>query len=110
MRMHRDNQSWRPYRTALIEENKWRAVRWGLDGKLIDFGRQKEVPVRELIREMLGFVEEVVDLLGSHEELAYIESMLKTGNSADRQLAVFRETDSLEAVVDLILAETMEGV
>ncbi|HIN86610.1 MAG TPA: carboxylate-amine ligase, partial [Myxococcales bacterium] len=110
LRLHRDNQAWRGYRTALIEENKWRAVRYGVHGKLIDFGRQKEVPLYDLVMEMLEFVDGVVDILGSRDELAYVESILKNGTSADRQLQVFQETGSVEAVVDQILNETMLGV
>lgn len=118
MQMHRDNQQWRSYPSALIEENKWRAVRYGLDGKLIDFGRQKEVPIKVLIRELLQFVEPVVDYLGSRAELEYIHTMLDVGTSADRQIAVYdgairqgaTEQEALEAVVDLLLSETMEGV
>ena len=110
LRMHRDNQQWRDYRTALIEENKWRAVRYGIHGKLIDFGRQKEVPFYDLIMEILEFVDEVVDLLGSRKELEYIETILKNGTSADRQLQVYQDTGSMEAVVDMILNETMVGV
>ncbi len=110
MRMHRDNMEWRQYPSALIEENKWRAVRYGTSGKLIDFGRQKEVPVPDLIRELLDFVDEVVDLLGSRKELEYIETMLKQGTSADRQRRVYQETGSFEAVVDHLIEETMRGV
>jgi carboxylate-amine ligase len=110
MRMHRDNQQWRHYPSALIEENKWRAVRYGTKGKMIDFGRQKEVPVRDLIYELLEFVDEVVDYLGCREDLEYLETMLNNGTSADRQRAVYQETGSLEAVVDHVLEETMQGV
>ena len=111
MRMHRDNRQWRYYPSALVEENKWRAVRYGLDGQMIDFGRQVEVPVRDLILELLDMVDEVVPLLGSRAELDYIKNvMLVQGTSADRQLRVYEETGSLEMVVDHVLDETMRGV
>jgi carboxylate-amine ligase len=100
----------RLYRRALIQENKWRAVRWGLEGKLIDFGKQKEVPVRDLIYELLEFVDDVVDELGSRKELEYIHVILKSGTSADRQLKKFEETGDLNTVVDELIRETMEGV
>ena len=77
-------------------ENKFRAVRYGLDGKLIDFGKQEEVPERELIREYLNFVDDVVDELGSRKAIEYIHTMLEQGSGADRQLKVFRETGELE--------------
>jgi len=110
VKMRRDNQTWRPYRTELLEENKWRAVRHGIDGKLIDLGREQELPFRELIHEILEFVDDVVDHLGSRKELETIEKILENGTSADRQLQRYEETGSLEAVVDQVLEETMLGV
>ena len=109
-KLHRDNMAWRSYRTALIEENKWRAVRWGLDGKLIDFGRRKEVPMRDLVWEMIELVDPVADHLGIREELRHLETIVRDGTGADRQLRTYEETGSLEAVVDQILEETMQGV
>ena len=80
----------RHYSRALIMENKWRAARYGLDGKMIDFGKQTEVPgARSLIGEILEFVGDVVDELGSQEEIGYIRRILEEGNGADRQLRVF---------------------
>ncbi|HKP87021.1 MAG TPA: carboxylate-amine ligase [Blastocatellia bacterium] len=109
-KLYRMNMGFRLYRRALIQENKWRAVRWGLDGKLIDFGKQKEVPVRDLIHELLDFVDDVVDELGSRKEIEYVHTILEHGTSADRQLKKFEETGDLNAVVDQLIAETMEGV
>jgi len=98
------------YRRALIMENKWRAGRYGLDGKLIDFGKQKEVPARDLIYEYLDFVNDVADELGSREELNYIRKIVEQGSGADRQLRVFRETQDLRKVVDYIIEETEAGL
>lgn len=109
-KLYRKNMGFRLYRRALIQENKWRAVRWGLDGKLIDFGKQKEVPVRDLILELLEFVDDVVDELGSRKELEYIHTILDGGTSADRQLKTFYGAGDFNAVVDQLIAETMEGV
>jgi carboxylate-amine ligase len=109
-RLYQQNMGFRLYRRALIQENKWRAVRWGLEGKLIDFGKQKEVPVRDLILELLDFVDDVVDDLGSRKEIEYVHTILQNGTSADRQLRVFNETGDLGKVVDHIMAETLEGV
>jgi carboxylate-amine ligase len=94
----------------LIQENKWRAVRYGLDGKLIDFGKQKEVPVRDLILELLEFVDEVLDDLGSRKEVEHIHTILERGTSADEQLEVYHETNDLNAVVDRLIQRTTEGV
>jgi glutamate---cysteine ligase / carboxylate-amine ligase len=106
----RQNMGFRLYRRALIQENKWRAVRYGLDGKLIDFGKQAEVPVRDLILELLEFIDDVVDELGSRKAIEYVHTILKNGTSADRQLRVYKETNDLNAVVDNLAKETLEGV
>jgi carboxylate-amine ligase len=109
-KLYTANQGFRLYRRALIMENKWRAARYGLDGKLIDFGKQKEVPARDLIHEYLDFVDDVVDELDSREELSYIHTILETGSGADRQLRVFEETGDLKKVVDYIIEETETGL
>jgi carboxylate-amine ligase len=110
-KMRRDNMTFRLYSHSLIEENKWRAVRYGLDGKLIDFGKQAELPARELIREMIEwFIGDVMDELGSRKEIEYAYRIMDEGTSADRQLATYRRTGSLQAVVDQLIAETEEGV
>ncbi|HVH56737.1 MAG TPA: carboxylate-amine ligase [Vicinamibacterales bacterium] len=100
------NMGFRLYRRALIEENKWRAARWGLDGQLIDFGRRVEVPMRELALELLEFVDDVVDPLGSREAVNHIHAVLRDGTSADRQLAVFRKSGDLTAVMRHLINET----
>jgi len=109
-KLHTANQGFRLYRRALIMENKWRASRYGMDGKLIDFGKQTEVPARDLIREYLDFVDDVVDELDSREELSYIHTMLEEGSGADRQLRVYQETGDLKKVVDYIIEETEAGL
>jgi glutamate---cysteine ligase / carboxylate-amine ligase len=109
-KLYSANQGFRLYRRALIMENKWRASRYGMDGKLIDFGKQIEVPARDLILEYLEFVDDVVDELDSREELNYIHTMLKTGSGADRQLRVYQETGDLKKVVDYIIEETETGL
>ena len=91
-------------------ENKFRAVRYGLDGKLIDFGRQEEVPVRELMEEYLALIEPEVEELGSRDAIEYIRTILKTGTGADRQLKVYEETNDLKAVVDYMAEETKAGL
>jgi carboxylate-amine ligase len=98
--LHSRNIDYRQYSRALLMENKFRAVRYGIDGKMIDFGKQTEVPVRELILEYLAFIDDVVD----------IHTMLEQGTGADRQLKTFRETGSLRAVVDYMASETRAGL
>ncbi|GJG86821.1 putative glutamate--cysteine ligase 2 [Gemmatimonadetes bacterium T265] len=110
-KLRRDNMTWRDYAPQLVDENKWRAMRFGLSGKLIDFGKQEECPAPQLIREMIDwFLGDAVDELGSRREIEYAYRILDEGSSADRQLATFERTGSLEAVVDQIIAETAEGV
>ena len=104
------NLGFRLYRRMLIQENKWRAVRWGLDGKMIDFGKQKEVPTRDLVLELLDFVDDVVDELGSRKEIEHIHTILARGTSAEEQLRVFNESKDLNAVVDRLIELTMENV
>src|SRR5204862_6688727 len=96
------NLSYRMYSRALISENKWRAARWGIDGKLIDFGKREEVPMRQLALELLEFVDDVVDELQSREAVEYVHTVLQEGTSAERQLAVYRQTGDLKAVVQHI--------
>jgi len=97
------------YHRALINENKWRAGRYGLDGKMIDFGKECEVDTRLLIEELLEFVDDVVDKLGSRKDIENIRNMFKNGSGADRQIAVFNDTKDLTKVVDYIIEQTILG-
>jgi carboxylate-amine ligase len=109
-KLHERNLSFRHYNRALLMENKWRAARYGLDGKLIDFGKQTEVPARDLIHEILDFVDDVVAELGIENEIGYVRRMLEEGSGAARQLRVFQETGDLKKVVDYIIGETESGL
>jgi carboxylate-amine ligase len=103
--------TFRHYPSVLVEENKWRAVRYGLDGKLIYFGKQEELPARELIHEMIEWLlEDVIDEFGGRKYIEYFQRILDEGTSADRQLATYKRTGNLKAVVDQLIAETAEGV
>jgi carboxylate-amine ligase len=104
------NLGFRKYLPSLISENKWRAMRYGIDGKLIDFGKLAEVPMRELAFELLEFVDDVVDDLDSRKEVEYVNTILREGTSADRQLGVHERTGGLQAVVDHLAAETLQDV
>jgi carboxylate-amine ligase len=109
-KLYTRNMGYRLYRRALIEENKWRAARWGMEGKLIDFGKGIEVPMRDLALELLEFVDDVVDELGSRKEVEYVHTVLREGTSADRQLEVFRQTEDMKTVVRHIVEETKAGI
>lgn len=110
VKLRRGNQSWRRYRHHLVAENKWRAVRYGIEGKLIDFGRGEEVPLRFLAEELLELVDDVVDELEVREEVEYVRTILREGTSADRQIETYRRTKDFTAVVDQVVAETREGL
>lgn len=109
-KLHRRNMSWRLYRRALIMENKNRAAKAGLDGKLVDFGLMTQVDTRSLIEELLELITESARELGCLEEVQYAHEIMKMGPGADRQLRVWKETQSLEAVVDYIIGETERGI
>jgi carboxylate-amine ligase len=110
-KLRRDNMTFRVYPAELIEENKWRAVRYGVGGKLIDFGHETEKPATDLIREFIEwFLGDVLDELGTRKEVEYAFQILEHGSSADRQLATFERTGDLHAVVDQLIVETAEGV
>jgi len=104
------NQGWRLYRRSLINENKWRAARFGLDGKLIDLGKKREVATEELMIELLEFVDDVVGELGSADEVRYVHEIIRRRTGADRQLRVFKETGNLKDVVQYVIDETEAGV
>jgi carboxylate-amine ligase len=109
-RLRSRNLGFRIYQRSLIAENRWRAMRFGIDGKLIDFGKGLEVPMRELGEELLDFVDDVVDDLGSRRAMETVHHILRNGTGADRQLAVYEQTNDLRAVVDFLANETMRGV
>jgi carboxylate-amine ligase len=90
------------YQRSLINENKFRAGRYGIDGMLIDFGKEIEVDTRSLILELLDFVDDVVDELGSRPIINLVHKALENGTGADRQLAVYQQYQQLTSVVDYI--------
>jgi carboxylate-amine ligase len=104
------NITFRVYRRRLLDENRWRAARYGIDGKLIDFGKEAEVDERSLLGELLEFVSTEVAELGSKQEMAHIERVMREGTGADRQLAAYQRTNDMKAVVDQIVAETYQGL
>jgi carboxylate-amine ligase len=106
----RQNTSFRIYRRRVIEENRWRASRYGLDGKLIDFGRHCEVETRSLIHEVLEFIAPEMHELGTERERAHIERIMREGTGADRQLAAWEARHDVKDVVDHIVSETYEGL
>jgi len=109
-KLQSQNMSFRIYRRRLLDENRWRASRYGIDGKLIDFGRETEVDTRSLLSELLEFVSTEVEELGSKNEMAHVERIMREGTGADRQLALWEHKHDMKAVVDQIVAETYQGL
>ena len=108
-KLRSQNMNYIQYSRALINENKWRASRYGIDGHLIDFGKEEEVNTRVLIYELLDFIDDVVDPLGSRDATQYAKQMLESGTGADRQLKVYEETGSLVKVMDYISGNFLAG-
>ena len=105
-RLRERNLGYRQYHRNLLMENRWRAMRHGLEGRLIDFGKEQEVPITDLVEELLSFVDEVVDDLGSRPYVEHVRAMIAHGNGAQRQLETFRRTGDLRAVMERIAHET----
>ena len=110
IKLRRQNLGFRKYPPRLVRENKWRALRFGIEGNLIDFGKEEEIAERQLGEELLEILDDVVDELGSRKEVEYLRTILDEGTSADRQLRVFEETGDMNAVVDHIVKETADGL
>jgi len=109
--LYESNLGIRHYGRAIIMENKFRALKRGLEGSMIDFGLKGEAPTRGLILETLDFVDDVVDELGTRGEMNFIRQWALTGETgADRQLRVFESTGDLRAVVDFLVLETKRGL
>ena len=107
-KLQHNNLTFRIYRRRLIDENRWRASRYGIDGRMIDFGREAEVDTRELLSELLDFISPEVDELGSSQEIEHVERILREGTGADRQIAAWERQHNMHDVVDLIVDETYE--
>ena len=116
-RLRRKNQRWRYYQPFLINENRWRAQRYGLSEGLVDFGERKVVPCADLMAEILEMIDEDADSLGCVKEVQHVKTVLKRGTSAERQITCFEaarakgmsDEEALKAVVDELLRETLEG-
>ena len=95
-----------------IEENLWRAMRYGLDANVADFVNRRTLNMRAALHELLDLVEDVVDDLGSRREMTYLRALLEDprGTGADRQIAVYQQRANVQDVIRLLLAETMQGI
>ena len=104
------NLNFMMYPRILINENKWRAGRYGIDGSMIDFGKETEVNTRVLIYELLDFIDDVMAPLGIRHAISHVHKMLEEGTGADRQLKIYEQTNSLVDVVDYIHSQFLNGI
>jgi carboxylate-amine ligase len=117
-RLRRSNQRWRRYAAMLINENRWRAQRYGIDQGLVDFGKGEIVPYAHLLEEILELIAEDAEHFGCTSAVARARDILTTGTSAHQQTRIFREAleagvareDALKAVVDWLIEETVTGL
>jgi len=117
-RLRLRNQRWRQYRIMLVNENRWRAQRYGIDEGLVDFGRGQVVPYAELLEEMLELLREDGEILGCLAELEHARAIVRRGTSAHRQVATYQAsraggaepTEALRAVVDMLIQDTLYGI
>ena len=107
--LRNNNQTWRNYRSSLISENKWRAMKDGINSKLIDLGKQKEVSYDSLINEILEFIDDVIDGLGSRKKIEKFMYHISNGTSADRQIEEYNKNKDINSVVDMLIQETISG-
>jgi len=109
-KLRQENLNFIIYPRALINENKWRASRYGIEGSMIDFGKEAEVNTRVLIYELLDFIDDVAGPLGIRNAISNVHKILEVGTGADRQLKVFEETQNITAVVDYIQSQFLDGI
>ncbi len=117
-RLRRDNQRWRVYADMLINENRWRAMRYSFDEGMIDLAKSEVVPFDELLDELIGFIREDAEVLGCVDEIEALHDILVDGTSAHRQLQIYGQAlaeglsadEALTRVVDWLAQETARSL
>ncbi len=117
-RLRGDNLRWRDYAHMLINENRWRAERYGFEEGLIDFGKGEIVPYADLLEEILELIMEDAKHFDCVAEVEHAREILAQGTSAHRQVQVYQEAktagasekDALKAVVDMLIKHTVDGI
>lgn len=117
-RLRRNNQRWRVYSPGIIEENVWRAQRYGIEGTLVDFGKGTLVPFTDLVEEIIELVAEDAVEFDVVEEISHARDIIDVGTSANRQIAAYEKAiaagssddEALQAVVDELIADTLYGL
>ncbi|QBD77048.1 carboxylate-amine ligase [Ktedonosporobacter rubrisoli] len=100
------------WKSRHIEENRWRAARYGLDAEFVDFSAQKRMSMREALSQLLDFVDDVIDQLGSHREMEHIRTLLNDprGTGADRQIACYKESGDIQQVLHFLMQQSLQGL
>ncbi|NQU71972.1 MAG: carboxylate-amine ligase [Rhodospirillales bacterium] len=117
-RLRRNNQRWRVYSRFLVDENRWRAQRYGFDEGLVDFGRGEIVPFETLLDEIIDLLREDAEFFGCQDELEHARTIIARGSSAHRQLATYHlamksgadHEAALKSVVDMLIEDTVAGL
>ena len=117
-RLRRANQRWRRYSRMLINENRWRAQRYGVDEGLVDFGKGRIIPCAELLEELLELIDEDAEALGCRDQVAHARKIVRQGTSAHRQIETYARAigagadiaEALRSVVDWLIEETAAGL
>ena len=117
-RLRRKNQRWRIYARMLIEENRWRAQRYGLDEGLVDFGKGCIVPYPDLLEELIDLTRDDAAYFGCEAEIEHTREIVARGTSAHRQIQTYQSalaagaerTEALKAVVDLLIDDTVKDL
>ena len=117
-RLRRNNQKWRVYAPGIIEENMWRAQRYGTDGSLVDFGKGVLVPMTDLIDEFIELLAQDAIEFDVRDEVRHARTIVAEGTSAHRQIATYQaaleggasEHEALQSVVDELIVDSMYGI
>ena len=117
-RLRATNQTWRHYRQMLLQENKWRAQRFGVGGTLADYGRRRLVPFAELMDELIDILKDDAEELGCLDELTRAREIVQGGTSADHQMRIYQAAiaagaepaEARRRVIDWLIDASLEGV
>ncbi len=110
--LYENNLATTTFPSHFIDENKWRATRYGLDAEFVDFAQNKTKSIRESLHELFNFVDDMVDGLGTRHELDYLRALVDSpeGTGADRQIAVYSNSNSVNEVTRFLMQQTLRGM
>ncbi|MDP7042211.1 MAG: carboxylate-amine ligase, partial [Gammaproteobacteria bacterium] len=117
-RLRLDNQSWRRYNWMLLNENRWRAMRYGIDEGLLDLAKGELVEFSHLLEEIIELIREDAEAFGCTEEVEHARVILERGTSAHQQTRVYEDAleagsspeEAARAVVAFLVAQTADGI